>query len=134
MKCLQHAEEFTLKFRGERVNIWLCYFLFQFVLPEEQHGGRIGLIQAYDLDIGINADLTYRLADTEDKTYFQMTTLRETNQGELTVFSVSTVKPVLSGHSKKTPKLVFKTDYLLMQVESIAECSKRAFCNTFDLH
>ena len=123
-----------MKFRGERVNIWLCYFLFQFVLPEEQHGGRIGLIQAYDLDIGINADLTYRLADTEDKTYFQMTTLRETNQGELTVFSVSTVKPVLSGHSKKKPKLVFKTYYLLMQVESIAECSKRAFCNTFDLH
>ena len=101
MKCLQHAVEFTLKFRGERVNILHGYFLFQFVLPEEQHGGRIGLIQAYDLDIGINADLTYRLADTEDKTYFQMTTLRETNQGELTVFSVSTVKPVLRGHSKK---------------------------------
>ena len=90
-----------MKFRGERVNILHGYFLFQFVLPEEQHGGRIGLIQAYDLDIGINADLTYRLADTEDKTYFQMTTLRETNQGELTVFSVSTVKPVLCGDSKK---------------------------------
>ena len=110
------------------------YLLFQFVLPEEQHGGRIGLIQAYDLDIGINADLTYRLADTEDKTYFQMTTLRETNQGELTVFSVSTVKTCLKRPLKKTPKLVFKTYYLLMQVESIAECSKRAFCNTFDLH
>ena len=33
-----------------------------------------------------------------------------------------TVKPVLSGHSKK------KTNYRLMQVKSIA------FCNTFDLH
>ena len=45
-----------------------------------------------------------------------------------------TVKPVLSGHSKRRPKLVYKTDYRLMQVKSIAECSKGAFCNTFDLH
>ena len=29
---------------------------------------------------------------------------------------------------------VFKTNYRLMQVKSIAVCSKRAFCNTFDLH
>ena len=36
-----------------------------------------------------------------------------------------TVKPVLSGHPKKDQKLVFKTDYRLMQVKSIAECSKR---------
>ena len=35
---------------------------------------------------------------------------------------------------KEDQKLVFKTDYHLMQVKSIAECSKRAFCNTFDLH
>ena len=35
-----------------------------------------------------------------------------------------TVKPVLSGHSKRRPKLIFKTDYRLMQVKSIAECSK----------
>ena len=33
-----------------------------------------------------------------------------------------TVKPVLSGQSK-AQKLVFKTDYRLMQVKSIAECS-----------
>ena len=33
------------------------------------------------------------------------------------------VKPVLSGHSKRS-KLVFMTDYCLMQVKSIAECSK----------
>ena len=46
----------------------------------------------------------------------------------------STVKPVLSGHSKRRPNLDFKTDYREMQVKSIAECSKRAFCNTFDLH
>ena len=45
-----------------------------------------------------------------------------------------TVKPVLSGHSKRRPKLVFKTNYPLMQVKSIAECSRKAFCNTFDLH
>ena len=34
------------------------------------------------------------------------------------------VKPVLSDHSKKGPKLVFNTDYPLMQDKSIAECSK----------
>ena len=41
-----------------------------------------------------------------------------------------TVEPVLSGHSKRRTKLFFKTDYRLMQVKSIAECS----CYTFDLH
>ena len=34
---------------------------------------------------------------------------------------------------KEDQKLVFKTDYRLMQVKSIAECSKGTFCNTFDL-
>ena len=42
-----------------------------------------------------------------------------------------TVKPVLSGHSKRRQKLVFKTDYCLMQVKSIAECSKGSFLQYF---
>ena len=37
------------------------------------------------------------------------------------------------GTQKEDQKLVFKTDYHLMPVRSIAECSKRAFCNTFDV-
>ena len=37
-----------------------------------------------------------------------------------------TEKPVLSGHLKRRPKIVFKTDYHLMQVKSIAECSKHS--------
>ena len=45
-----------------------------------------------------------------------------------------TVKHVLSGHSKIDKIKVLKTNGSLMKVESIAECSKRAFCNTFDLH
>ena len=45
----------------------------------------------------------------------------------------NTVKPVLSGHSKEDQRLVFETDYCLLKVKSIAECSKRAFCNTFAL-
>ena len=45
-----------------------------------------------------------------------------------------TVKPVLSGHSIRRQKMVLKTDCRFMQIKSIAECSKRAFCNTFDLH
>ena len=34
-----------------------------------------------------------------------------------------TVKPVLNSHSKGRPIIVFRTDYCLMQVNSIAECS-----------
>ena len=45
----------------------------------------------------------------------------------------STVKPVLSGHSKIDKTKVLKTKGGLMKVESIAECSTGAFCNTFDL-
>ena len=41
------------------------------------------------------------------------------------------VKPVLSGHSKRRLKLVFKTDYRLMQVKSIAECSKGSILQYF---
>ena len=41
----------------------------------------------------------------------------------------TTVKPVVSGHSKIDEMKVLQTDGSLMQVWSIAE-----FCNTFDLH
>ena len=44
-----------------------------------------------------------------------------------------TVKPVLSGHSKIDKTKGFKTNGSLMKIESIAECSLGAFCNTFDL-
>ena len=46
----------------------------------------------------------------------------------------STVKPVLSGHSKTSKTKVLKTDGSLMHVQSIAECSHGIFCSTFDLH
>ena len=46
----------------------------------------------------------------------------------------STVKPVLSGHSKIDTTKVLKTNGSLMKGESIAECSLGAFCNTFELH
>ena len=45
-----------------------------------------------------------------------------------------TVKPVSSGHLKMDKKKVLKTNGSLMKVESMTECYKRAFCNTFDLH
>ena len=41
---------------------------------------------------------------------------------------VYTVKPVLRGHSKIDKTKVLKTKSSLMEV------SKRAFCNTIDLH
>ena len=41
------------------------------------------------------------------------------------------VKPVLSGHLKRRPKLVFKTDYRLIQVKTIAKCSKGSILQYF---
>ena len=43
----------------------------------------------------------------------------------------TTVNPVLSGHLKRRPTLGFKTDYLLMQVKSIAECSNGSILQYF---
>ena len=45
-----------------------------------------------------------------------------------------TVQHVLSGHSKIDKTKALKTNGSLMKVESVAECSLGAFCNTFDLH
>ena len=47
-----------------------------------------------------------------------------------TLMILYTVKPVLSGHSKTDKTKVFKTNGNLMKVESIAECSLGALCNT----
>ena len=41
---------------------------------------------------------------------------------------ILTGRPALSSHSKEDQKLVFKTDYHLMHVKSIAECSKATIC------
>ena len=45
-----------------------------------------------------------------------------------------TVDPVLNGHSKIDKTKVLKTNGSLMKVQSIAECSLGAFCNTFGFH
>ena len=50
-------------------------------------------------------------------------------------FDHTTVKPVLSDHSKIDKTHIFMKNGSLMKIESIAECSPRgAFCNTFDPH
>ena len=74
--------------------------------------------------------LTYFLHSNKNVQKF----LLSRQSDDVNTCSTTTVKPVLSGHSKRRPKLVIRTDYRLMQVKSIAECSKRAFCNAFDLH
>ena len=45
-----------------------------------------------------------------------------------------TVKPVYSDRSKIDKTKVLTTNGSLRKVESIAECSLGAFCNTSDLH
>ena len=42
-----------------------------------------------------------------------------------------TVKPVLSGHTERRQKMVFKTDYRIMQVKRIAECSDGSILQYF---
>ena len=42
-----------------------------------------------------------------------------------------TVKPVQNSHSQRDQKLVFMTNYRLMQVKSIAECSKGSILQYF---
>ena len=49
--------------------------------------------------------------------------LKEQNVSKCHLLQI-TVKPVYNSHSQKDQKLVFKTNYCLMQVKSVAECSK----------
>ena len=42
-----------------------------------------------------------------------------------------TVKSVFNGHTQKDEKLVFKTNYHLMQVKSVAEWEHSAILSTF---
>ena len=49
----------------------------------------------------------------------------------LCAVKVNAIKPVQNDHSQKDQKLVFKTSYCLMQVKSIAECSKGSILQYF---
>ena len=53
--------------------------------------------------------------------------LSNTQRSQLKHTLLSTVKPVLSGHSKNDKTKVFKTHDSLMKVENIAECSLDGF-------
>ena len=53
-----------------------------------------------------------------------------TNNPVLYIYSKTCLKRSLN----KDQKLAFNTDYCLMQVKGIAECSVGVFCNTFHLH
>ena len=55
--------------------------------------------------------------------YLQRLSVDTSKERVNTMRNTYTVKPVLSSHSKRTQKMVFNTDYCLMQVKSIAECS-----------
>ena len=57
-------------------------------------------------------------------------TLTTSTWGEL-FFSDKYSKTCLKRHLKRNTKLVFNTDYRLMQVESIAECSKEGILQYF---
>ena len=63
-----------------------------------------------------------------------MFTEHRSRSGSKLFETVVTVKPVFSGHLKIDKTKVLKANDSLMKVESTAECSLGAFCNTFDLH
>ena len=102
------------------INFFLCL-----QIKEESENGQSLLHLISSCSHGNNLELSSADPDESEMHFWQR---EEPKQ------RVSTYKPVLSGHSKEDQKLVFKTVYRLMQVKSIAECSKRAFCNTFDFH
>ena len=52
-------------------------------------------------------------------------------EGGQKVNTFITVKSVLSDHSKRRSKLVFKTNYCLMQVKSISECPRGSILQYF---
>ena len=57
--------------------------------------------------------------------------MTQNSQLDIIIFKDLKKKTVYIGHSQKDRKLVFKTNYLLMQVESIAECSKGSILQYF---
>ena len=58
--------------------------------------------------------------------------LEETFQiSALDYHQCNTVKPVLSDHSRRRPKLFFKSDHRWMQIKSIAECSNGSILQYF---
>ena len=59
------------------------------------------------------------------------TLMLEFSSSPTNCLQVNKVKPVLSGHSKRRQKLVFKANYRLMQVKCIAECSKGSILQYF---
>ena len=84
------------------------------------YGGRV------DNPFDVNVMISYLLQFFEAGTLSQQSKNKRLGPIRLptsTNFRVSTVKPVIGGHVKRRPKLVFKADCRLMQVESIAECS-----------
>ena len=52
----------------------------------------------------------------------------------ISTFDKKTVKPVLSGHSKRTPKIGVQYRLSLNADQVLQNAPKGAFCNTFDLH
>ena len=74
-------------------------------------------------------------ADNKGKNHLHILSLMSIIVGCIvTGITAYIIKPVLSSHSKIDKTNVLKTNGTLMKVESIAECSLGAFCNTFDLH
>ena len=65
----------------------------------------------FDMDISYMFDMESSICCTEN------------GQSEGFLSDMNTVKPVHNGHSQKEQKLVFETNYHLMQVKRIAECS-----------
>ena len=115
------------------------YFHLQHIRYHSNPGGNINRVHIVAIDEGVEACLRWetltsfphiRILSNYIKIFYWLWCHTHASQGLKLkqAYSKTCVKQPLS----KDHKLVFKTNYRLMQVKSIAEW--RAFCNTFDLH
>ena len=97
---------------------------------ESTYGNNVNCMWLIDAGVGKQIKLSIISTDLE----WAPTYTTCSGYDNLQIVEGITVKPVLSCHSKMDKTKVLKTNGSLMKVESIAECSLGAFCNTFELH
>ena len=75
------------------------------------------------LKTGLTVKIMLGITNTLDSRFF--------NHKQEISYTSSTVKLVLSGHSKRRPELVFMPEHRLMPIKRIAECSKESILQYF---
>ena len=108
-------------------NVYLLVIKMMAYLPN--------LVQQSTVSHLVHMTCSQQLLDSSDRSQtLEDRRMESGTQDDSVIELTSTVKPVLSSHSKIDKTNVSKTNGSLMKIKSIAECSLGAFCNTFDIH